>query len=220
MITAARKIIVDAHYFLRGATAASGTFELPETIFLYDQDDLYLQQFHCMVSWWTIDETNGTMYLIEQQAVGAGLKTARTIKITHGPYDIDSLAAQLTTQMNDSSKTTVLGHYEIKKITSCNFNEQNGSGALYRYFMFYLVGGGSFVIVDYPNLSSPAFYTQTCKALGGPDYDIADPRCINEIVNVKNDSNLTFGSIWMTDLVDVRPKHALYMHCLDIGVSP
>ena len=73
------------------------------------------------------------------------------------------------------------------------------------------------MLVHYPNLSSPAFYTQTWKALGGSNYDVADPLCINEIINVKNDSNLTFGSIWTTDLVDVRPKHALYMHCLDLG---
>ena len=143
MNSSARKIIVDSHYFLNNAPARSGTFELPETITLHDQDVLYLQQFHCMVSWWTIDETNDTMYLIEQQAVGAGLKTARTVKITHGPYDIDSLAAQLTTQMNDSSKTTVRGDYQIKKTTSGNFNEQNASSALYRYYTFYLAGGDS-----------------------------------------------------------------------------
>ena len=111
----ARKVVVDSRYFLNNAPAESGTFELPETITPYDQDVLYLQQFHCMVSWWTIDDSNDTMYLIEQQAVGAGLKTARTIKITHGPYDIDSLAAQLTTQMNDSSTTTVREEITILK---------------------------------------------------------------------------------------------------------
>ena len=52
--------------------------------------------------------------------------------------------------------------------------------------------------------------------MGGPDYDVSDPHCINEIINVNNGDG-TLGTIWTTDLVDVRPKHALYMHCQDIG---
>ena len=216
MSTAARKIIVDSRYFLRGGTAESGTFELPEVITLYDKDVLYLQQFHCTVSWWTIDDSNDTMYLIEQSAIGAGLKTCRTIKIVHGPYDIDSFAAQLTLQMNDGAKTTVRGDYQIKKTTAGNFNEQNASSSLYRYFTFYLTGGGSFLLVDYNRLTSPQFYRDTWTALGGPAYDVSDPRRVNEIVNVNNGDG-TLGTIWTTDLVDIRPKHALYMHCLDIG---
>ena len=133
MNSSARKIIVDSRYFLNNASAESGTFELPETITLYDQDVLYLQQFHCMVSWWTIDDSNDTIYLIEQHEVGAGLKTARIMKIIHGPYDIDSLASQLATQLNDSSKTTVRGDYQIKKTTSNNSSVAAASSAIYRY---------------------------------------------------------------------------------------
>ena len=72
------------------------------------------------------------------------------------------------------------------------------------------------MIADYAHLTSPAFYAQW-KALGGPDYNISSPSSNNEIVNVRNDAALTFGAIWTTDLVNVRPKHSLYMHCLDIG---
>ena len=129
MSSSARKIIVDSRYFLNNAPAQSGTFELPDTITLYDQDVLCLQQLHCMVRWWTIDDSNDTIYLIEQQAVGAGIKAARIVKLVHGPYDIDSLASQLATQLSDSSKTTVRGDYQIKKTTSGNFSMQNASSA-------------------------------------------------------------------------------------------
>ena len=73
------------------------------------------------------------------------------------------------------------------------------------------------MLVDFNRLTSPQFYRDKWKAIGGPDYDVSDPRCINEIINVNNGTGFTLGTIWTTDLVDVRPKHALYMHCLDIG---
>jgi hypothetical protein len=111
----------------------------------------------------SIDDTNDTMYLIEQHEVGAGLKTARVVKLVHGPYDIDLLAAQLEKQLNDSSKTTVRGDYQIKKTMSGNFSMQNASSALYRYFTFYLIGGGSFMIADDAHLTSAAFYAQRTK---------------------------------------------------------
>ena len=153
MKSSARKIIVDSRYFLNNAPAQSGTFELPETITLHDQDVLYLQQFHCMCSWYTVDSSNDTIYLIEQQAVGAGIKTARIVKLIHGPYDIDSLASQLETQLNDISKMTVTGNCQIKKITSNNFSVTGASSAIYRYFTFYLTGGGSFLIADYAHVT-------------------------------------------------------------------
>ena len=71
-------------------------------------------------------------------------------------------------------------------------------------------------MADYVHITSPAFYGQW-KALGGLDYDISNLCCINEIVNIHKNSGLTLKTIFTSDLVDVRPKHALYMHCLDLG---
>jgi hypothetical protein len=71
-------------------------------------------------------------------------------------------------------------------------------------------------MVDDAHLTSPAFYGQW-EASNGPEYDIENPCCINEIVNIRNDSALTLKTNFTTDLVDVRPQHALYMHCQDIG---
>ena len=71
-------------------------------------------------------------------------------------------------------------------------------------------------MADYAHITSPAFYGHW-KALNGPDYDIENPCSINEIVNIQNDSALTLQTIFTSDLVDVRPKHAFYMHCLDLG---
>jgi hypothetical protein len=113
-----------------------------------------------MVSWFTIDSSSDSIYLIEQQAVGTGPKTARVVKIAHGPYDIDSLAAQLEAQLNDSSRTTVRGDYQIKKTTSNNSSVAAASSAIYRYYTFYLTGGGSFLMVDYAHLTSPFFFSK------------------------------------------------------------
>ena len=60
-----RKIIVDSRAFLNNAPAQSGTFELPEIIELYGNEALYLQSFHCVASWLSVDATNNTMYVME-----------------------------------------------------------------------------------------------------------------------------------------------------------
>ena len=112
-----------------------------------------------MVSSFTIDSSNDSIYLIEQEAVIIGLKTARIVKIAHGLYDIDLLAAQLESQLNDSSKTTVRGDYQIKKTSSNSSSVAAASSAIYRYYTFYLAGGGSFLIAEYAHVKSPSFYS-------------------------------------------------------------
>ena len=97
-----RKIIVDSRAFLNNAPAQSGTFELPEIIELYGNEALYLQSFHCVASWLSIDATNDTMYLIENGTT----TVARTVMLLHAAYDADSLATQLQTALNGSGKVT------------------------------------------------------------------------------------------------------------------
>ena len=83
-----RKIIVDSRAFLDNAPAQSGTFELPEIIELYGNEALYLQSFHCVASWLSIDATNDTMYMIEN-----GVTTvARAVKLPHA--DMTQTASQ------------------------------------------------------------------------------------------------------------------------------
>ena len=79
MSTVVCKIIVDSRAFLDNAPAQSGTFELPEIIELYGNEALYLQSFHCVASWLSVDATNDTMYMIEN-----GVTTvARAVKLPH-----------------------------------------------------------------------------------------------------------------------------------------
>ena len=65
-MTTVRKIIIDSRYFNEG-TAGRGSFELSENVDIHSQV-IYLQSFQCVNSWYTIDETNRNIYLIENKS--------------------------------------------------------------------------------------------------------------------------------------------------------
>ena len=81
-----RKIIVDSRSFLNNAPAGNGVFELPESIDFCENQCLYLESFHCMASWLSVDATNNTIFIIEY----GSHTTARTIRIPDAAYDADS----------------------------------------------------------------------------------------------------------------------------------
>ena len=112
MSTVVRKIIVDSRAFLNNAPAQSGTFELPEIIELYGNEALYLQSFHCVASWLSIDATNDTMYILEWQYSNK----ARAVTIPHAAYDADSLVTQLESALNGTGKT-VAGTYTVTSLS-------------------------------------------------------------------------------------------------------
>ena len=61
-----KKIIVDSRYFVDNASAGKGTFELAEIVEIHGSQVLYLQSFQCANSWFTVDDSNCNLYIIEQ----------------------------------------------------------------------------------------------------------------------------------------------------------
>ena len=59
-----RKIIVDSRYFVSG-DASSGVYELPEIVEIHRTQALYLEQLSLMNTWFSVDETNNQLYLVE-----------------------------------------------------------------------------------------------------------------------------------------------------------
>ena len=64
MTSTTRKIIVDSRYFSSG-NASNGTFEIPEDIEIAGHEALYLQSFHMIASWLSIDYSNNQFRIVE-----------------------------------------------------------------------------------------------------------------------------------------------------------
>ena len=151
-----RKIIVDSRAFLNNAPAQSGTFELPEIVELYGNEALYLQSFHCVASWLSVDSTNDTMYLIENGTT----TVARTVKLPHAAYDADSLATQLQAALNGAGKITP-GQYSVNRVVSADASVVSSGSATARLFQIQLSGGTNFWIPDDNQLMDSSFYDLT-----------------------------------------------------------
>ena len=155
MSATVRKIIVDSRAFLNNAPAQSGTFQLPQIIELYGSQALYLQSFHCVASWLSIDATNDPMYMIEN-----GVTTvARAVKLPHAAYDADSLATQLQSALNGTDKT-VQGTYTVTRVVSSDAAVVTSALATARLYQITLTNA-NFWIPDDSNLQSSTFYTNT-----------------------------------------------------------
>ena len=72
-----RKLIVDSRYFISG-NASSGTFELPEIVEIHGTQALYLEQMSLMNTWFSVDETNNQLYLIEWRYGATGQQVFNT----------------------------------------------------------------------------------------------------------------------------------------------
>ena len=81
-----KKIIVDSRYFVGNASAGKGTFELAEIVEIHGSQVLYLESFQCANSWFTVDESNCNLYIIEQAQAGDFI-TPRIAQIVTAPYD-------------------------------------------------------------------------------------------------------------------------------------
>jgi len=204
-----RKIIVDSRAFLNNAPAQSGTFELPEIVELYGNEALYLQSFHCVASWLSIDATNDTMYLIENGTT----TVARSVKLPHAAYDADSLATQLQTALNGSGKVTP-GQYTVNRVVSADSTVVTSASSTARLYQIQLSGGAHFWIPDDSNLQDTTFYNTQWLTLGGAPYDITNPPSTNELFSFPNS---TYNTSQTSTLVDLRSKHALYLHSTTVG---
>jgi len=155
MSATTRKIIVDSRYFSSG-NASSGTFEIPEDIEIAGHEALYLQSFHMIASWLSIDYSNDQFRIVEEQANGT--TTARTLTISHAPYDADSLALQLQNQLNAAGKT-VLGTYSVTRVSSSDPTVAVSASASSRYYRITLGGNESFMVPNDTQLQSASFYS-------------------------------------------------------------
>ena len=143
MASTTRKIIVDSRYFSSG-DASSGTFEIPEDIEIAGHEALDLQSFHMIASWLSIDYSNDQLRVVEHQANGT--TTPRTLTISHAPYDADSLALQLQSQLNAADKT-VLGTYAVTRVSSSDSTVAVSASASSRYYRITLSGGNETLLI-------------------------------------------------------------------------
>ena len=95
-----KKIIVDSRYFVDNASAGKGTFELSEIVEIHGSRVLYLESFQCANSWFTVDESNCNLYIIEQ-AQARDFTTPRIAQIVTAPYDSDSFGQALENALNN-----------------------------------------------------------------------------------------------------------------------
>ena len=205
-----RKIIVDSRAFLNNAPAQSGTFELPEIVELYGNEALYLQSFHCVVSWLSIDATNDTLFVLEFEGTN---NVARAVKLPHAAYDADSLATQLQTALNGSGKT-IHATYTVNRVVSADSSVVSSGSATARLFQIQLSGGTNFWIRDDNQLMDSSFYDLKWLAVGGPTYDTTNPPSTNELFFFPNS---TYNTSQTSTLVDLRSKHALCLHSTTVG---
>ena len=88
-----KKIIVDSRDFVNNAPAGKGTFELAEIVEIHGSQVLYLESFQSANSWFTVDDSNCNLYIIEQ--VGSGALQERIAQFVTAPYDSDSFGQAL-----------------------------------------------------------------------------------------------------------------------------
>ena len=182
-----RKIIVDSRSFLANGPAENGVFELPESIDIYENECLYLQSFHCMASWLSVDGSNNTMFILE-----CGVNTtAGAIRIPYAAYDADSLAAELQSSLNGNGKS-VHGVYSVTRVVSANPDVVVSASATARLYTITLSDNPGqtleeFFIPDDSFLKDIVFYTNTWLAAGGSRYDVTNPPSTNELFSFPGD---------------------------------
>ena len=162
-----------------------------------------------MASWLSIDSTNDTMYLIENGTT----TVSRAVKLPHAAYDADSLATQLQTALNGAGEVTP-GQYTVNRVVSADSSVVSSGSATARLFQIQLSGGAHFYIPDDHTLQSDTFYNTEWLAHGGAPYDLTNPPSTNELFSFPNS---TINTSQTSTLVDLRSKHALYLHSTTVG---
>ena len=125
-----KKIIVDSRYFVNNAPARKGTFELAEIIEIQGSQVLYLESSQCANSWYTVDDSNCNLYIIEQGS--SGWLSPRIAQIATAPYDSDSFGIALENALNNGK--VVSGSYSVLRSTS---NATSGGSIGNAAFRFY-----------------------------------------------------------------------------------
>jgi hypothetical protein len=137
------KIYLDSRHALPSSrgTTSSIEVEIPGGIELRPNTKVWLSEFTCPASWNTIDDSNNTMYVSEL----GGLP--RVLLLPTGPHDSESLRAAMEDLLNNSTKSSAMGTYIIRRASS------GTGGGTYRLFKI-SCSSGSFQIPDYNNASA------------------------------------------------------------------
>ena len=207
-----KKIIVDSRYFVDNAPAGKGTFELAEIVEIHGSQVLYLETFQCANSWFTVDDSNCNLYILEQAKAG-DWNTPRIAKIQSAPYDSDSFGQALENALNKGK--IVSGTYSVTRVTSNASSISAVGNAAFRFYGVTLTGGGNFSLPDIQHLCDPSFYL-TWLVLNGPAYDKDQLQSSNDLVEFLG-AGTGVQTSWSSNYVDLRAKHCLCLHSADIG---
>ena len=140
-----KKIIVDSRYFVDNAPAGKGTFELSEIVEIHGSQVLYLESFQCANSWYTVDDSNCNLYILEQANAG-DWNIPRIAQIATAPYDSDSFGVALENALNLGK--AVSGSYSVLRSTSNATSAGSIGNAAFRFCTVSLTGGGNFSLPD------------------------------------------------------------------------
>ena len=92
-----------------------------------------------MNSWFTVDDSNCNLYIIEQ---GGDFPLPRIAQIVAAPYDSDSFGSALENALNGPGKQ-VSGTYSVVRSTSNASSTGAVGNAAFRYYTVNLTGGGN-----------------------------------------------------------------------------
>jgi hypothetical protein len=140
------KLYVDSRYAV-SSSGASIEYEIPGGIALKPSTKVWLSEFTCVASWRTVDASNDTLYIQEEDV-------HRVVQLPRGVYDLQSFTQTIESVLNNSNKLSTMGTYSVTL---------EGSGA----------AGGTFRIV---RVSNPqGFFRLPNKAaiearIGRPSY--------------------------------------------------
>jgi len=172
-----------------------GSIDIPGGINTHPESRCWLCEFSTTASWWTLDESNDLFYVIEK--LGAVINR-RTIVLSPGPYDLDSLADHLELTLNGVGKLPGMGTYGVTRTTGALGG--GGSGGTTRCYTI-SVSAGEFKVPD----------EATIRA----EYDIEGlTHSTNYLFAFANQS---FSSSQSSGIVDLRRAHNLYIHAIGLG---
>ena len=180
-----KRVYLDSRY-----ANVDGSIDIPGGIDCRPDSLCWLTEMSTVASWHTLDASNDTFFVIEKTP--GGVVTNRTIVLSPGPYDLESMADHLESKLNGFGKT-VPGVYGVTRVTGALGG--GGSGGNLRCYAI--------------SLSSGEFKVPNDAAIR-TTYDIEGlTHSTNYLFSFVDQS---FSSSHTSGLVDLRRAHNLYIH--------
>jgi len=198
----AQKIFLDSRF-----ANPDGSIDLPNSgITCHPDSTCWLTEFSCTASWWTIDESNDTLYVREKivtivDGVPVTTWNNRRVVLTHGPYDFFTLAEEIQQRLNGLGKDPFMGTYAC--VPTSGAPGGGGNGSTQRCFR--ITAGNQFRI--------PSSDAAIRAAYSIPEHVLTDST--NYLFRFpQGDSDF---STQTSSLVDLRRAHNLYLHTPGFG---